>query len=501
MKKTDLMTNAFILSVGAILAKLFSAVYRIALTRILGGEGIGTYQLIFPFYSLCVTLATAGLPMAISKVIAKNKNNEVGVLKKCFLFTTLVALVLTFILLISSKGLATLQGKKEISLCYIILAPTIIIVSVSSVLRGYFQGKHNFIPSAVSNIFEQFTKLCVGFILSLSLMSLSLFASIIGAVVGIVISEVVSLIILLVYIKNQKIIKGEKSQLQVKELIKDVLPITLNNIVLPIATFVDSVLVVNLLSFNFSNEMSVFLYGLESGAVSSLVSLPTIFSFAIASVILPNLTSKNNNINKSQKLSLAIKIVLVITIPCVVFFTLVPNRLIDVLYHNRLNGFGINGANIASSLLAWSGLGVVFLAINQIYSSSLQAVDERYVAIRNLVIAVVVKFIIEVLFLPSKMINIYALAISNTACYLTVMLLNHFEIKENFILKINYKFSAKLIFSNCVMIFALITFLSFSNSIYNTISSILISIMVYFLCLVFTNILTKRDKAMFKYKV
>ena len=75
MKKDNLMKGALVLSVGAILAKIFSAIYRIGLTRILGGEGIGLYQLVFPLYSLCVVLATAGLPMAISKVIAKSKTN------------------------------------------------------------------------------------------------------------------------------------------------------------------------------------------------------------------------------------------------------------------------------------------------------------------------------------------------------------------------------------------------------------------------------------------
>ena len=167
MKKSGILSGALILSIGGVLSKIFSAIYRIALTRILGGVGIGIYQLIFPFYSLCVVLATAGLPMAISKVISKHKGNESAVIKKCFIFTAIISLTLTFILLISSKGLAILQGQRDIAICYIILAPTIIFVGAASVLRGYFQGKHNFTPSAVSNIFEQFIKLVAGLILSL----------------------------------------------------------------------------------------------------------------------------------------------------------------------------------------------------------------------------------------------------------------------------------------------------------------------------------------------
>ncbi len=501
MKKSSVFSGALVLSVGSILAKLFSAIYRIALTRVLGGEGIGLYQLIFPFYSLCVVLATAGLPMAISKVISKNKGNELGVLKKCFLFTIVVALSLMFILLISSKGLAMLQGQKQISICYIILAPTIILVSVGSVLRGYFQGKHNFVPSAVSNIFEQFVKMCVGLILSLSLIGVSLFASIVGAVVGIVVSEIISLVILLLYIKKEKFVKTSSKDVSIKNLINDVLPITLTNIILPISTFIDSILVVNLLNINFSNNISVFLYGLESGAVSSLVSLPTIFSFAIASVILPNLASMKNQLNKNHKFSLAIRVVLMITIPCVICFVLIPNRLMEVLYQNRLNAYGINGLNIAARLLSISGFGVVFLAINQIYSSALQAVDERFKTIRNLSIAIVIKLIVEILFLPAKSLNIYMLATSNTVCYLTVMVLNHMEIRQHLKHKIRYDFVGKLVLSNCVMLFSLVTILSIKSTIPNTILSIFIAVIVYLLCLWKFNIFNRHDKAMLKYKV
>ncbi|MBR4999208.1 MAG: oligosaccharide flippase family protein, partial [Clostridia bacterium] len=261
MKKHNLMSGALVLSVGGVLAKLFSAVYRIVLTWILGGEGIGVYQLIFPIYSLCVVLATAGLPMAISKVVAKNKESELSVLKKCFLFTGVFALVLALFLSVFSKGLANLQGEKQISICYLILAPTILIVSITSVLRGYFQGKNNFIPSAVSNIFEQFVKLCVGLVLSLSLSGIGMLASIIGAIVGIVLSEIVSLAILLLYIKKEKFTNKKQTNISIKEIVGDIAPITLTNIILPISNFIDSVLVVNLLTNNFSQKISVFLYG------------------------------------------------------------------------------------------------------------------------------------------------------------------------------------------------------------------------------------------------
>ncbi len=501
MKKNNLVGGALILSVGSVLAKFFSAFYRIVLTRILGGEGIGLYQLIFPFYSLCVVFATAGLPMAISKVVLKHPNSQKQVVKKCLTFSVCLSLILTFILLVSSRGLATLQGQKDLTICYVILAPTIIFVSVSSVLRGYFQGKHNFTPSALSNVIEQFLKLVFGLVLTISLVSVSTLAAIIGAVVGIVLSEIVSLMVLLVYIKKEKMTSSNKSEISVKSLLKDVLPITLTNIVLPISSFIDSILVVNLLKINFTSSVSVFLYGLESGAVSSLVSLPTIFSFAIASVILPNIAHQKHQLNKNNSLSFAIKCVLVITIPCVIAFVLVPNRLIHCLYGARLNSYGINGLKIASQILGISGIGVMFLALSQVYSSSLQAVECRYATVRNLTIAVILKLVVQVVFMPSKMLNIYAYAIANVVCYASVMMLNRMEIKENFKVKISHIFWGKLIFSNAIMLLVLVGIMSLKISTFNTILAVLCAITSYLICLLKTNVLTRRDKATFKYKV
>lgn len=499
MKKNNILTGALILSIGGVLAKIFSAVYRIGLTRILGGEGIGLYQLVFPFYSLCVVFATAGLPMAISKVIAKNKGSEKQILKKSIKFTTTLALILTFILVVCSGGLAKLQGDKSISLFYLILAPTIVIVSLSSVLRGYFQGRQNFAPSAVSNILEQFVKLVFGLTLCLVLIKINVFVAIVGAMASIVVSEIVSIVVLLICFKREKFVKVDEKIVETKEILRDVLPITISNIILPVAAFVDSLIVVNLLSMNFDRKTSIYLYGLESGAVNNLVSLPTIFSFAIASVILPNISNTRHMFNKNFKLNLSLKIILIISLPCAVCMLLFPNQLISLLYGTRLSAFGFNGNEIASSLLAISGLGVVFLSINQLFASSLQAIDKRIVTVKNLLIAVTIKFAIEIAFLPTQ-VGICALAISNTACYCVVATLNYFSIRENFKLNIGTDFFAKIILSNFVLLLVLLIMFNANLNAFLTLTALCVGGMFYLVSLWIFKIYTKKDLAMLKYR-
>ena len=502
MKTNNLMFGAVILVVGGVLAKVFSAIYRIFLTRILGGVGIGIYQLIFPIYSLCVVLATAGLPMAISKVIAKHKGCEKTVVKKCLVIFSLVAIALSLFMVIFSKGLAFLQGNSEIYVCYIILAPTILFVATSSVLRGYFQGVKNFLPSAISNIIEQFCKLTFGLVLSLILIQISLIAAIIGAIVGIVVSEFVSLIVLVInYKKISKNSNDCNLEISVKEVFKDIMPITLTNLILPLSGFIDSVLVVNLLKINFSTETSVFLYGLESGAVSTLVSLPTIFSFAIATVIMPNMSTKEHIINKNNRLNFVLKIVLVIVTPCIVCFIFFPNKLIEILYGNRLVESGLNGNLVAGKLLILSGFGVVGLTLNQIYSTSLQAMNFRRTTIKNLTIAVFVKFVIQLIFMPFKSLNIYALAIANTVCYLLVFYLNNLQINKIFQIKIDGLFWGKLFLCNFIMILFMLAIFMLGNALMYTISSFIVGMLVYLTMLYFIKVFKGKDLAMLKYKI
>lgn len=491
MKKNNLFSGVVVLCVGSVLAKIFSAIYRIALTRILGGEGIGIYQLVFPFYSLCVVLATAGLPMAISKVVSKKNNCSTSIIKRCFNLMAVVSLIITLILIMFSGVLANVQGEKNLTICYMILAPTIILVSFSSVLRGYFQGKNMFTPSALSNILEQFIKLVFGLALSLALMKYGLKYAIIGAILSIGISELISLLVLLLYYR-----KAEKTtqdcDLNYKQLIKEILPITLTNIILPIASFVDSLMVVNLLRINFSKSVAVFMYGVETGAVNSLISLPTIFSFAIACVLMPNIATNSSEQN-SKNLTLASKIILIITLPCVLCFIFFPKPIIHLLYANSLSGYGIQGLNIAYRVLSVSSLGIVFLALNQIFSVSLQAVENRLTTIKNLIIAVFVKFFIQTIFLPSKLINIYALAIANTICYFTVYLLNRLELKNNFKLKIDFKFILKLSISCFVMLISLTLLLSKTYSVVNTILAFGISAVVYLILICILKIVKKEE--------
>jgi len=149
------------------LSKIVGAVYRIPLTSIIGAEGMGLYQMVFPLYTLMLTISSSGLPSSISKLVSENiaKNNYKQadkIIKMSFILLVCFSVLCCFIVLLFSSTFSKIQGNKDAMLCYIGIAPAIVFVGLISGFRGYFQGLQQMVPSAVSGFIEQVVKMVLG---------------------------------------------------------------------------------------------------------------------------------------------------------------------------------------------------------------------------------------------------------------------------------------------------------------------------------------------------
>lgn len=505
MNKRSVFVGASVLTFGAVLSKMFGGIYRLALTGILGSEGIGIYQLVFPVFSLLLVVSTSGIPLAVSKLIAGcNASNDINckkkILKSSMLILGIISLLFALILTFLSEHIAALQGNIEMSTLYIILAPSLVFVSITAVLRGYFQGENLFAPTAINQIVEQLSKVLIGIVASLILIKKSLMHGIMGAIVAITISEIVAfLFMLFTYFKHKKDKTTEKAKID-KEILKAIfntaLPITLTSVLLPLANFVDSLLVVNLLKNNFDITTATKLYGLETGVVGSVISIPNMFSFALASALLPMLTvsfSQKNKEDCGQIISMCSKINLIICIPCALGCMFFSKELVYLLYGTKFDSAGFEGLKIASGLLTIGSLGIFYFGFLQIYSVSLQAINKRFISVINLLIAVLVKMLFEVIFLPDPNFGIYALTIANIMCYGIAMLLNYIALKRYVNFSIPFYDVSKVIVSSLatlVTIYALNKFLTFR---FGFAISLAAGVLVYLICLFVFKIFKKQE--------
>ena len=157
--KNKFIKSTIILIIGGLITKLLGFVIKIVYTRMIGEDGISLFMLVTPAYSLFITIAQLGLPIAISKLVAENKNS-----KKIIFSIIPLMLILNFILIViifSCSSFIANDLLKEPNSKLLLMAMALVLpfISLSSIIRGYFFGKQKMFPHTLSNIIEQIVKL------------------------------------------------------------------------------------------------------------------------------------------------------------------------------------------------------------------------------------------------------------------------------------------------------------------------------------------------------
>lgn len=441
MNSKGFVKGAVILIVFNLIGKLVGAIYRIPLANLLGAEGIGKYQLVFPLYSLLLAISVSGIPIAISKIVAEyNGKGQFGDVKRLLrisiFYLLIVSLVCFVIVIFCAKFIAKLQGNSEIYFCYYGIAPAILFVGVLSVFRGYFQGNLNMLPTAISGFVEQLGKLIFGLFFATKLISRGLNYGVLGALIGISISEFLALLFIslyyLFYARKNKVnsiaVLGKRNI--TKQLLSTAIPITLGGLASPITSIIDSLLVVNLLIFTgFQNGVATSLLGLQSGIVDPLINIPIVIAVSISASLLPNLTreyTKGDEIEVKLLIEKAFQITLSVSLVCAICFVIFGKQILTFLYGKTLL---INEINIAVKLLFLGGFNLIFLSLVQVTTGILQGLGKQNLAVKSLLIGSGIKIVLTITLVSFKSINILGAMMSGGVSYFVVFLINYKRIK------------------------------------------------------------------------
>lgn len=292
--KNKFIKSTIILIIGGLFTKVLGFIIKIAYTRIIGPEGISLYMLTIPTYSLFITIAQLGLPIAISKLVAENKNS-----KKIIFSTIPLMLILNFILIILIIFISpfisnTLLNEPRTKLLIMASALVLPFISISSIIRGYFFGKQKMFPHTLSNIIEQIIKLGLILIIIPFLLKKSLVLALTGLILLNIISEVVSIIVFLFFIpKNfciqKKDIKPDSAT--IKEVLKISLPSVSSRFIGNIGFFFEPIILTNVLLFTgYSSSYIIKEYGIYNAYSIPLLLLPSFFIMAISSALVPEIS-------------------------------------------------------------------------------------------------------------------------------------------------------------------------------------------------------------------
>ena len=417
------LKNTLIISIGNFLAKIIGAFYRIPLTNFLGGVGIGLYQMVFPVYALLLDFSMA-VPTALSKNLVQidDEKTKQKYLSSSFRLLFFVGLFGTHFLALFSKQISTQQGDKNAYIGYIFLAPSVLVVSLISCFRGFFQSEKNMYPTALSQIIEQVVKLIFGLILvNLFLGSIKIQVGV--STLAVTISEVITLIYLALFykikIKKPLFTKIEKDERKIltKDLFKTVLPIILIGISFPLSHLIDSFLIVNLLKSY--REDATLLYGLFSGSAHSIINMPVSVCYGVSVALIP-IIAKNNGKQRERGITNSILLTLLLAFPCFLGVFFFAPTIVNILF-SRLDYF--SKATLIGLLKTMSPT-IILLSLTQTTNSILISINKPYRSLTNMLTAITIKIPLTVILLFNQNINIYAGVIASICAFLVATFLN-----------------------------------------------------------------------------
>ena len=398
--------NAGFLAISVIIAKVLGAVYRIPLASMVGAEGMGLYQFVYPVFALLLTLASGAVPNAISITVSEHlANNDTEGASKTFSITLKLCLIIglsgTLLLGAIAYPISLLQHK-DAFIGHLSIAPAILIVTLISAFRGWFMGHSNLIPGSISQITEGTVKLAVGLTLTSALVKFGIKYAVMGALLGVVASELVTLIIMFIayIIKDKRFarVRLRDGKDTLKRLRNLAGPLILCGSILPISQFIDSVLIVNLLKWGGYSE-NVALYGVWSGIVTPLINLPVMVCISLGIAVTPKMVEgrEHHDVNFIvEKSNTAIKLTFLLGVPFVFFYLFMGKGIINVLYPT----LSLERLNTAVTLLQINAVSVLGLSIFQIYSAMLQGLSRAVIPVKIMGLCMVFKLLLSVILVP-----------------------------------------------------------------------------------------------------
>ncbi len=429
VEKKKILTGALALGIGTFTAKLLGAIYRVPLTRILGGTGIGLYQMVFPVYAVLLDFAGAGAPSAPARLIASGDKTDRE--KRAYDYLTVSIRVFTVLgvffslfMFAFSKRIASWQGDENAYKAYMLLSPSVFLVCIISSFRGYFQGMMNMKPTAISQIVEQTVKLIFGLMFSYMFMSDKTNAAA-GAVLGITLSEAVTALWLYaVYLRRRKKLSllftfdAENFFSRAGKLIATAFPVTLIGVMLPLSNVADSFIIVNVLKGYTSDATALF--GLLSGVAMTIVGLPVAVCYGIATVAVPAVSGAGGEREKNANAVKTILLTLAFSVPCAVILFFFAPEIIGFLFRSLDDA----EKSVAANLLKILSPAVVFLSLLQTENAVLIGKNRLYAPVLGMFAGILTKVALDLILVRNPIINIYGGAVAVIACYFVADLIN-----------------------------------------------------------------------------
>lgn len=436
MTKDRFLRGALILTLAGLMVKIVGSVNRIFLSRLLGGEGIGLYQIAYPIYLLISAVSAAGIPVAISIMVSrKAAQKDYGGANRIFRISlslmVVLGLVLSAVLYFAAGALVEYHIIRDVRAYTALLAliPAVFFSTILASFRGYFQGYQLMTPPAVSQILEQLVRVVTMLVMAYMLLPQGLEYAAAGAAFGAVPGAITGLVVLSVfYVYYRRLwcdklqcvanTAGESVRVIAERLVRLALPVSAANLMLPLVNGIDMLVVPGRLeSAGFTVAAATTAFGYLTGMALPLIMMGTIPTVALAASVVPAISEAralNNAAVAGNKGRMAVRLCFLLTIPAALGMWALAEPISLLLY----------GTAKAAPSIAHLSPSLAFLGLYQVSTGILQGSGMQLVPMLNMLVSAVVKvfFVWQLTALPQY--NIVGAAWASDLNFALAALLN-----------------------------------------------------------------------------
>ncbi|BBF42282.1 stage V sporulation protein B [Lachnospiraceae bacterium KM106-2] len=516
--RNNFLVQGGILAIASIVVRLIGILYRIPMVRYIGDEGSGYYSVAFNIYNIALILSSYSLPLAVSKLVAarnvkKEYKNSYRIFTAAMRFAVVSGLVSAGVIFFGADYIATkLYKMPQVAFPLRILAPTLFVFAVMGVLRGFYQGKNTMLPTAFSQVLEQIVNAVVSVTgayyfmkmhdASQNIAAYGAAGGTLGTLTGALSGLLFLGFIFMLYrptlkrqMKRDRRPNVDSYKVIYQLLWVTIIPVILSQTVYQISGFLDDVIFSNVLNAKgVTKETYSAWLGVYGNKYRLLTNVPIAISSALASSMIPSIVASRSigaNSEVKDKIHIAIKSNMIIAFPCAIGMSVLASPIIQLVFPGS--------KPLASNLLIYGSIAVVFYALSTISNAVLQAVNLMRVPVINASISLAIHIVLLIGLLRFTDLGAYALMIGNVTFPLVICILNWIRIGKELLYKqeITKTFVIPLISSLIMGVGAMITyngvyFLIRRNSL-ATIVAILIAVVIYFVAVIALKGVTREE--------
>ncbi len=451
MGKTNgqsLAKQAMLLAGASLIVRFLGFLYRLPVTMMIGDEGNGIYSASFNLYALFLVISSSALPATISKLVAESDarglyKNSYKIFRVGMVISTTLGFLCMIILFVFAMPIENFMGYEGSAISIRLLAPTVFLVSMLSVYRGYYQGMKDNTPTATSQVIEQVFNAIMSIVLTYLLVEISIAWGAGGSSLGTGIGAFSALVYMFFLHRRRypdiryRAMHNNRKVLSTKSIAKRIvytaIPITLGTAIFSLMNLVDQKMISDGLSLNFTTTEIKVMYGQFSGKYVLLTTLPVSVATAFAVTIIPNLAEarKNGDFEEiERKSNMALKTTMLFCIPSAVGLTVLAEPILMLLFRTQYQG---------AELLVYGSVAIIFIAFSQIITGILQGLSFLYVPLVSVLFGALVKMPMNYFLIRNVDINILGAVFSTIAFYFITAILNYLFLKQKFPMKLDIK--------------------------------------------------------------